>query len=69
MVENIEDAVELIVDAEDLIAEIHSRPEIWDIESQNYSNRDIRKQKWEEVVEVLLKVENATSEMKTKFGK
>ena len=65
----VESAVELIVDAEDLITEIRKRPAIWDINCEDYANRDIRKQKWEEIITTFLAVEDASPELRNSFGK
>jgi len=69
MAENMDTDMEVIVDAEDLIAEVEMRPALWDLNDEDYTNRDVRKQKWEEIVDALFKVEDATPEMKFSFGK
>lgn len=39
-------------DTDKFILEIQSRKAIWDLQSDDYSNRDLKKKQWEEIVEL-----------------
>lgn len=55
-------------DTERFIIEIQSRPSIWDSSSSDYSDRDLKKKCWEEVVDLFGEQEQ-TVEQKKSFGK
>ncbi|XP_026736327.1 uncharacterized protein LOC113499922 [Trichoplusia ni] len=54
-------------DTERFIIEIKSRPSIWDNSSSDYSDRDLKKKCWEEVVDLFGEQEQ-TVEQKKSFG-
>lgn len=56
------------IDSELLINVIQERPAIWDMRSNDYSDKNKRKRSWEEVV-ILFAKENDTEEEKKKLGK
>ncbi|KOB75154.1 Uncharacterized protein OBRU01_08173 [Operophtera brumata] len=39
-------------DTDKFISEIQSRKAIWDLQSEEYANRDLKKKQWEEIVEL-----------------
>lgn len=39
-------------DTDKFILEIQSRKAIWDLSSDEFSNRDLKKQRWQEIVEL-----------------
>lgn len=55
------------MDIEKFINEIHIRPAIWDMNSNDYSNKIKKKSSWEEITEAFLD-ENATLEQKRETG-
>lgn len=55
-------------DTEKFIIEIQSRKAIWDLLSDEYSNRDLKKTQWEEIVE-LFGGEGLLDEEKKNIGK
>jgi hypothetical protein len=55
-------------DTERFIIEIQSRPSIWDNNSSDYSDRDLKKKCWEEVVD-LFGGQEQTVEQKKSLGK
>lgn len=62
------------LDVEKLINEIHIRPAIWDMRSEDYSNKIKKKRSWEEVTNAFVDEGAAVEEkrqmgnyMKTKF--
>lgn len=50
-----------------LISEVEARPCLWDMRSENYSNRQKKKTAWEEIVDTFWKKEGDTG--KKEFGK
>lgn len=55
------------LDIEKLINEIHLRPAIWDMRSEDYSNKIKKKSSWEEVTDAFMG-EVAEVEEKRKLG-
>lgn len=55
-------------DTDKFILEIQSRKAIWDLSSDEYSNRDLKKKQWEEIVE-LFGGEGLPDEEKKNLGK
>jgi hypothetical protein len=41
-----------IFDTERFIVEVHSRIALWDMTTEAYSNRNIKKKSWEELVDM-----------------
>lgn len=56
-------------DTERFIAEIESRPAIWDISSDEYTNRNLKKRSWEEVVQIFRQKDGMTRHEKKYMGK
>ncbi|CAH1958843.1 unnamed protein product [Acanthoscelides obtectus] len=54
-------------DTEKFIIDIQNRPSIWDSSSADYSNRDLKKKCWEEIVD-LYGGEGQTVEQKKDLG-
>lgn len=55
------------LDTEKLINLIHVRPAIWDMRSEEYSNKLIKKRSWEEITAAFIN-EDATLEEKREMG-
>lgn len=55
-------------DTEQFIMEVESRPALWDLYDEEYSNRDLKRKNWEELVTIFLKKESSVAE-KNEFGK
>jgi hypothetical protein len=55
-------------DTEKFIREIESRKAIWDITSEEYSDRDLKKRRWEEITNIMCS-ENVSENEKNEFGK
>lgn len=55
------------LDIEKFINEIHVRPAIWDMHSEDYSDKIKRNRSWEEITEIFLD-EKATLEQKKEMG-
>jgi hypothetical protein len=55
-------------DTEKFIREIESRKAIWDITSEEYSDRDLKKRRWEEITNKMCS-ENLSENEKNEFGK
>jgi DNA mismatch repair protein MutH len=47
-------------DTERFIVEVHSRITLWDMTTEAYSNRDLKKS-WEELVDIFMNQEEATA--------
>lgn len=57
-------------DTERFIVEIENRPSLWNISSDDYSNRDLKKKCWEEIVDIFKdKEEMNIQEKKKELGK
>ncbi|CAK1592543.1 unnamed protein product [Parnassius mnemosyne] len=52
-------------DTDKFISEIQSRKAIWDLQSEEYANRDLKKKQWEEIVELFGGEELSDEEKKT----
>lgn len=61
--------MESSIDTDRFIIEIESRPAIWNKFSDDYSNRDVKKKSWEELVNLFIERENPTVSEKNQFGK
>lgn len=55
-------------DTEKLIWEVENRKTLWDISSEEYGDRDLKKQRWEEITNIMCE-ENLTENEKNEFGK
>lgn len=55
-------------DTEKFIREIESRKAIWDISSEEYSDRDVKKRRWQEITNIMCE-DNLTENEKNEFGK
>lgn len=55
-------------DTEKFIREIESRKAIWDITSEEYSDRDLKKRRWEEITNEMCS-ESLSENEKQEFGK
>jgi hypothetical protein len=49
-------------DAERFIDEVLSRIALWEMNTEAYSNRDLKKKTWEEFVDIFMNKEEAASE-------
>ena len=56
-------------DTEKFILEIQSRPALWDLTSNDYANRDLKKKNWEELVTIFMDKEDASDREKNDYGK
>lgn len=56
-------------DTDKFISEIQSRKAIWDLQSEEYANRDLKKKQWEEIVELFGGEELSDEEKKTQVSK
>lgn len=56
-------------DSERFILEVHDRPAIWDISCKEYSDRDLKKKCWLELVNTFNNKENATEADLNELGK
>ncbi|KAK7074956.1 hypothetical protein SK128_015336 [Halocaridina rubra] len=56
-------------DTEYFIAEIQSRPAVWDLNDDDYCNREVRRKCWEELVTIFFKNEEASAAEKNECGK
>lgn len=55
-------------DTEMFIREVESRKAIWDITSDEYSDRDLKRRRWEEITNIMC-VDSLTENEKKEFGK
>jgi hypothetical protein len=55
-------------DTERLIREVECRKALWDISSEEYSDRDLKKRSWEEITNIFCE-ENASENEKKDVGK
>ncbi|XP_072387020.1 uncharacterized protein [Diabrotica undecimpunctata] len=55
------------LDVKEFIVEIQQRPVIWDVGCSDYSNREMKKRAWEEIVNIFLDNEDATVHEKRDF--
>jgi len=51
-------------DTEKFILEIEKRPEIWNSACSEYSNRDVKKKRWEELTNIFSSEDNTFHEKK-----
>lgn len=56
-------------DTERFIVEIENRPSLWNISSDDYSNRDLKKKCWEEIVDIFKDKEEMNIQEKKELGK
>jgi hypothetical protein len=56
-------------DTERFIVEVQSRNALWDMTAEEYSNRDLKKKSWEELVDIFINKEDATNAEKNEYGK
>lgn len=49
----IEDNIVMTFDTEMLIREVVSRKAIWDVTSDEYSDRDLKIRRWEEIINIM----------------
>lgn len=56
-------------DTERFIVEVHSRIALWDMTTEAYSNRDLKKKSWEELVDIFMNQEDATDAEKNEYGR
>jgi hypothetical protein len=54
-------------DTEKFIVEVHSRIALSDMTPEAYSNRDLKKKSWEELVDIFINKEEATATMCRKY--
>jgi hypothetical protein len=54
-------------DNERFIVEVHSRIALWDMTTEAYSNRDLKKKRREELVEIFMNKEGATATICRKY--
>ena len=45
------------------------RDRLWDLTSNDYANRDLKKKSWEELVTVFMDKEDASDREKNEYGK
>jgi hypothetical protein len=57
------------LDVERFILEVQTRPALWDMSSEVYSDRDVKRNSWLELVGLFIEKENSTEEEKNEFGK
>lgn len=50
------------------IREVESRKAIWDVTSDEYSDRDLKRRRWEEITNIMC-VDSLTEKEKNEFGK
>lgn len=62
-------AIEVNLDIEEFITEVHNRPALWDMTHKDYSDRIKRKQSWEEIIEHFGVGRELTLDDKNKLGK
>jgi len=55
-------------DTEMFIREVESRKAIWDVTSDEYSDRDLKRRRWEEITNIMC-VDSLTEKEKNEFGK
>jgi hypothetical protein len=48
-------------DTERFIVEVHSTIALWDMTTEAYSNRDLKKKSWEKLVDIFMNEEVATA--------
>lgn len=52
-------------DTELFIDEVEKREALWDMESPNYSNRNLKRRGWEELVEIFSEASDSEEKKKT----
>ncbi|KAG8235920.1 hypothetical protein J437_LFUL015252 [Ladona fulva] len=55
------------LDVEAFIVEIYQRPAIWDVASEEYSNREKKKNAWEELVTIFINNKEPSNDDKKLF--
>jgi hypothetical protein len=56
-------------DTERFRVEVHSRIALWDMSTEAYSNRYLKKKSWEELVEIFMNKEEAAAAEKNEYGR
>ncbi|XP_028140030.2 uncharacterized protein LOC114334191 [Diabrotica virgifera virgifera] len=60
--------MEFTIDVKQLIEAVQQRPCIWDIDDNDYTDKEIKKRSWEEIVNIFIPKKDATLTEKREFG-